>query len=374
MIGLLLSIGAAWPCAALLTRDAGSLATSDAQEVILERNETGVLTRYRVSYDGDAESFGWLIVTRGAVGEGDINEASEGLFDVLRETTQPNIMVYEIDAGGSGDSWDGDVDAQQSGCGSGCRSESGSKSSGASNDAMLGGGGEFGLSDTGNAVEVTAEGFAGPFAYTALSATDTDGLVDWLDEHDLALGGTETTLEHYIDDGNYTFIAVTLTPETANTPSGGRTLPALAIQSDATQMEFPARMSLTGMAEELRTTVWVLGEETAEVVDGWSSTVTTEMDAGSDPAADYDEVLRNYANMEEKYYCSPFSGMIDGQWVTRFDTLAHRSLHTDDPVFDYTGEQDEWHLVIIASEDYEGAAIWFWLPLFGVGIARRRRE
>lgn len=374
MIALLLSIGTAWPCAALLTRDAGALATSDAQEVILERNAEGVLTRYRVSYDGDAESFGWLIVTRGTVGDGDISEAEEGLFDRLRENTQPNIMVYELDGSGSGDVWDGDVDARGSGCGSGCGSESGSKAAVRSNDLAVGGGADFALSDTGSSVQVTAEGFAGPFAYTALSASDTEGLVDWLEEHDLELGGTATTLEHYIDDGNYTFVAVTLTPETSDTPSEGRNLPALAIQSDAEQMEFPARMSLTGMAEELRTTVWVLGDETAEIVDGWGSTATSEMNAGVDPAEDYDELLRNYANMEGQLYCSPFSGSLDGQWVTRFDTLAHRSLHTVDPVFDYIGERSEWHMVIIADEAYEGSAIWFWLPLIGTGIARRRRS
>ena len=69
-----------------------------------------------------------------------------------------------------------------------------------------------------------------------------------------------------------------------------------------------------------------------------------------------------------------FSGSLDGQWVTRFDTLAHRSLHTVDPVFDYIGERSEWHMVIIADEAYEGSAIWFWLPLLGTGIARRRRS
>ena len=58
MIGLLLSVSTAWPCAALLTRvtDEGALASSDAQEVIIEQNAAGTLTRYRVSYDGDAES------------------------------------------------------------------------------------------------------------------------------------------------------------------------------------------------------------------------------------------------------------------------------------------------------------------------------
>ena len=130
VIGLLLFSSTAWPCAALLTSDGGALATSDAQEVILERNESGLLTQYRVSYDGNAESFGWLIVVEGAVGEGDVRESDEALFDELREATQPTILIYETD-----------VEASGSG-GSGCR-RSGAKSS-AGNDGDVFAGGEFG--------------------------------------------------------------------------------------------------------------------------------------------------------------------------------------------------------------------------------------
>jgi hypothetical protein len=365
MIGLLLAVGTAWPCAALLTRDGGALATSDAQEVILERNDAGVLTRYRVSYDGDAESFGWLIVTRGTVGEGDITEADEGLFDELREATQPRITVYEM-------ATDADDAAFWGGRGRGCGCNDSKGMSKSADDVALSGGGSNAFGDTGG-ISITAEGFAGPFAYTALAATDSDALVNWLEENDFSLGETASTLEHYIEEGDFTFVAVSLIPDTAETPGEGRTLPALAIQSDAEQMEFPARMALTGMAEELRTTVWVLGEETAEAVEGWGSAPVYDIGGGSDPMLDYDELLRDNANAEEKRYVTPFTGEVDGRWVTRFDTLAHRSLHTDDPVFDYTGHREEWHLEIIVDEGYEGAAIWFWMSIFGMGIASRRR-
>ena len=359
MIGLLLSVSTAWPCAALLTRvtDEGALASSDAQEVILEQNSAGTLTRYRVSYDGDAESFGWLIVTRGQVGEGDVTEADESLFDDLREYTAPQLYSEE------------EIDS--SGGRSGCSCVGGDKSS----PIMSGGGdmnGDFGLGDTGS-IDITAEGFAGPFSYTALSATDTDALVAWLDENDFELGDTAASLDHYVEDGNYTFVAVTLAPETAETPAQGRVLPALAIQSDADQMEFPARLSYTGMAEELRTSIWVLGDHTAETTSGWASRPLAGVNGGMAPSEAYDQRLREISIEEGRSYATVFSGPHGSQWVTRFDTLAHRSLHTEDPVFGFTQYTESWNVQISVEEGFEQSSVWFWLPLFGFGIARRRK-
>ena len=136
---LLFSIIAnAWPCAMLLTKDQGALATSAAQQVILESNDAGTLTKYQIDYAGDAESFGWLVVVRGNVGEGDVMEADASQFDTYRELSQPRLVSHSIGGGGS------------AGCPVGCGSM----------DKSLGGA----FSEDSLSVEVTAEGFAGPFA------------------------------------------------------------------------------------------------------------------------------------------------------------------------------------------------------------------
>ena len=298
-------------------------------------------------------------MTRGSVGEGDITEADEELFDRLRDFTAPEIMLEQMDSTSGDDGGDGP------GCS--CRGDK-SKALIASAGGVNG---DFGLGDTGN-IDITAEGFAGPFAYTALEASDSDALVAWLDENDFTLGDTASTLEQYIEDGGYTFVAVTLVPDLAETPEQGRTLPALSIQSDSNQMEFPARMSSTGMADELRTTVWVLGDETAEIVDGWSSTPVFEVDGDLFPVEAYDRMLREISTQDERSYAAVFSGAFGDGWVTRFDTLAHRYLHTEDPVFDYTGRLESWQVEVIVEEGYENTTIWFWLPLLGLGIVRRR--
>ena len=186
MLALLLLIPSAFPCAMLLTNDEGAIASSDAQEVILEETETGVRTQYRVSYDGDAESFGWLIVVRGVVGDEGVGEASEDLFDELRLATQPRMVSYAVDVsdGGSGGS------EETSGCGRRSKSD----------NAVRGGEGDFEAVDSASAVDidVTAEGFAGPYTWRVLDPEDGEALTGWLDEEGFTLGESGPTLEDYV--------------------------------------------------------------------------------------------------------------------------------------------------------------------------------
>lgn len=353
MLFLFLSLQAAWPCAALVTTSSDAIATSDAQEVILERTETGTRTRYRVSYDGDAEHFGWLIVVHGVVGEGDVTEADATAFDDLREATQPRT---ETRGWGSGD--------ESSGCG-GC-----SDSLGAKGGDMAGN--DF-LADTGSAINVVAEGYAGPFHYQVLDAEEPEALTAWLDDNDFELGGTATTLEEYVVEGGFSFVAVTLTPDDAETPSEGRTLPALAIESDSDTLHYPARMALTGMAEEVRTTVWLIGDTEAHAVDGWDSDPVAEIWIDGTVQDTYDSLLRAMAAMDTPTYAQVYSQSFEGDWVTRLDTLAHRSVHTVDPQFDFMVDSAENQTVIIDLGVSSEAAAWLILPLLGMGWARRRR-
>jgi hypothetical protein len=57
MMFLLSVISYAWPCATLLTTNQGALATSAAQQVILEANGAGTQTRYQIEHTGDTSAF-----------------------------------------------------------------------------------------------------------------------------------------------------------------------------------------------------------------------------------------------------------------------------------------------------------------------------
>jgi MYXO-CTERM domain-containing protein len=358
MLSLLLLTSTAFPCAALLTNDEGAIASSDAQEVILETTETGVRTSYRVRYDGDAESFGWLIVVHGGVGEGDVQETDEDVFDTLRDLTQPRQVTLSFTSGGGG------------------------VSCGCTGDMAVRGTDNFAGGDTAGAwgVDVVAEGFAGPYAYQVLAPEDGDGLSGWLEEEGFSLGETVSTIDEYIEEGGYSFVAISLAPTLGQTPDEGRTLPALAIDSDSDQLHFPARMAQTGMAEEIRTTIWVIGDASTEITSGWDSQDSHRLGNGEDEDSEgvYDAALQDAAVYETPTYLSPFSGEYGEQWVTRFDTLAPREVHTADPIFESMGEAYSWQLEIIVpsdeDEDEARSAAWLLLPLLGLGWTRRRRR
>ena len=185
-------------------------------------------------------------------------------------------------------------------------------------------------------VEVTAEGFAGPFAYQVIAADSGDSMSLWLDEKGFELGDAASTLDLYIDEGGYSFVAVTLTPDDAETPEGGRKLPALAIQSDSQQLSYPARMSITSSAEQQHTILYVLGDTTAETISGWESGFVNWINIEDDDATGaYEEELLLYASNVPPSYIIPYTGEYEGQWVTRFETLAPRAVHTADPVFEF---------------------------------------
>lgn len=338
-------ISQAFPCAYLLTQEQGTLAVSDAQEVILESNQAGTKTSYRVQYEGDADAFGWLVVVHGNVQEGDVTESNEGIFETLRTKSQPVLVSTTIESGGGG-----------FGCGSTSKS-----------------GGDF-AAEEGLNVEVTAQGFAGPFAYQVLSAESSDALTSWLSSEGFELGDTSQTIDEYIAEGGYSFVAVTLQPESAQTPQEGRKLPALSIQSDSNELHFPARMALSSMAETQRTTVFVMGDNTAKLQSGWDMSEITYIDSqGDDPLVAFEDTLLTEGSAETPAYVRTYSGNHDGVWLTRFDTLAPRFVHTTDPRFGFEEGQYSFQTSIEVSPGSDSSA-WLLLPLLGLGMVRRRRQ
>jgi hypothetical protein len=339
----------AFPCAALTTSP-GEFAMSDAQEAILSQTDEGSEVSYRVSYSGDATHFGWLIVVPGVVTE--VREDDPARFDNLRALTDPEIELWS--ATGTDDG---------SGCGCG-----GASKGGESDETADFAGGADSLER--NEVEIAAEGFTGPYEYTVLRADETGALVDWLDDNGFELGGTETTLGLYVDEGDYSFVAVSLSPSISDTPEGGRVLPPLTVATDSSELRFPARMALTGEPEWVRTVVWVEGTSRATITGAWTEQIADALNADDqDPSVYYSEYLQSLAGAAP-VYLQVFSDELDGVWVTRFDTFAAREVHTADPVFELTGDEDQNGLVI-SGEDTGGA--WLFLPLLGLGWGLRRR-
>jgi MYXO-CTERM domain-containing protein len=339
---LLLSMlsSVAWPCAGLF-HDTEQLAESDAQAVIFESVAEGTRASYSVDYEGDAESFGWLIPVFGEFVS--IEERDPEVFQSLLSWTQPTVD-YGI--------------SSSTGGGGGC-SRANSKATP---------GGRF--ADTGyDGVNVVAEGFTGSYAYQVLDTSSSDAFLGWLDKNGWSTSGAEAAIEAYVKEGGVQFAAITLTE------AGGDQLPPLALTYGGDQLRFPASMARNAMAEDIRTIVYVRSDATAAITGEWTATPigTIEDSSGASPDAIYDRALEAIGG-NQRGYGLVFSGMdSDGSWVTRFETLAAPSAHIADVFFEPGNSQDNHETIISVSEGRSEAWLLLPLALLGAGALRRRR-
>lgn len=345
MLLISLLTATAWPCAGLVHEE-GALAESDIQEAILEHTGTGSRVSYLAQYDGDAASFGWIIPIFGefqAISDGD-----PARFDELRDSTSP--AVYREYA-----------DTDSTGCG--CM--------GASK------GGDNALQDTaagGRGFDVVAEGFTGTFDYSVIAGDDAAAMVAWLDENGWEGGSAAAAIDAYVAEGGVQFVALRLHLEAGETPSEGRELPPVVLDYGGSSLRFPAIMAKDGDVDELRTTVWVVGEARARV-SGWSATELPVIEGSldDDPTTLWLEALRAVGGMSPGYGLS-WAGERDGAFLTRFDSLVHKDAHTVDATFTDDDGTTSASTEIWLYEEASSSTALFLVPLvlFGFGLRRRR--
>ncbi len=342
---MLLFIAAAWPCAGIFHED-GALAESEVQEVLLTAGDGQVTASYRVSYEGDAAAFGWVIPIPGAFVS--LEDGDGEVFDGLAEVTAPFVDYIKESSDGGGPS-----------CG--CGTE----------NALSKGGGDT----AGGGLEVVAEGFSGTYAYTVLEATTAEPLLAWLAENGWEAGPGEASIAEYVADGGFQFVAISLLPEEAETSDGGRELPPVDIVYAGDDLRYPARMARYAMVDALRTTVWVQAAHQVSV-SGWSSQ-TLELIEHESAYDDSVEVFRDalYAISETSpTYNLTWSGSHDGGWLTRFDAYAPKEVHTADARFAVGSTDEEVQTTIRLGEADDADAAWLLLPMFGLGYGLRRRR
>lgn len=343
-------------CAALVTTDGGAVATSQAQQVILELTSTGTAVEYANTYTGVADDFGWIIVVPApfeSMIDGDLSR-----FERLAERSQPRIQVT---------SSDGD---ESEGCG--CAGAAQSKSA---VDTRPGSFGDTGLND----VSVVAEGFTGTYDYTVVESDDSDGLVSWLDANDWVLGANEAALVEYVDEGGFAFVLVELSTEAPLASGESGMLPPVRVESGNSELMFPARMARDAAPENQSTRIFVLGDETAEMTGAWSSVTFDWIDAGSgNPDAAFETALWE-ATGDRAAYAQVFSGQTQDGWLTRFETRAPRDVHTADVTIALSGGRSSSETVVQSSARsvatvsgaFGAGLVALFLPLLSMIRARR---
>ena len=342
-------VGSAYPCAGLF-HATGALAESDAQQIALVQvDDSTVEATFQVQYDGDAPDFGWVIPIVGEVES--VEDGADSLFSELAEETAPSVSWNDAD----------DEASSSGGLGCGSRNKSSDFTAGGADTGGLG-------ADVG--VDVLAEGFSGTYSWSVLEADSGDALQSWLDENGWSIGASGPAIEAYVAEGAQ-FVAIALAADDAYTPDAGRALPPLAIRY-AGALRYPALMGYYGDLEELRTTIYVIGESNAALSSGWTDetlgTIYGELD--EDPDALYEAALRELGR--EATFARVASTRWGDQRVTRFDTLAPRAAHAVDPNFAFDGSAEDLETHVWLEEGYSAATIWWLAPLLGLGIYRRR--
>ncbi len=354
ILALILSVQPASSCVALVTRDGGALATSDAQQVILERTATGSVVEYANTYTGSAEDFGWIIVVPApfeAMRDGDLSR-----FESLAALSQPRIEVVSVASGDEG------------GGGCGCGQTDAAKSGGA-------------FEVPAEPVDVVAQGFTGTYGYTVVESDDPDGLMAWLSDNDWVLGANETAVTEYVEEGGYAFVLIDLAADTPLDSGVTRMLPPVRIESGSSELMYPARMARDAVPEFQSTRIFVLGDEEAVMTGGWTMTALEDVVAEDGQSAElaYEDALWE-ATSGSATYARIFSGDTDQGWLTRFETRADRDVHTDDVRVELSGGRTPSETVVArrvrgpaaVSGAFAVGMVPLLLPFLSVLYARRR--
>jgi hypothetical protein len=339
----------AFPCGGFVAPPDG-FAVSDTQEVIFALEADRVRVDYRVLYEGDTETFGWVIPIPGAFVSLEDGEADD--FTDLRDATRPEEDFVATDGGG---------------CRDGTRNSKGDLAGG---DTAAEGG-----------VDVVASGYTGTYAYDVLDATSADALTGWLSTHGFELGPNSDAVGEYVAEGKWLFVALALEGEPTSTgyDTAGQLqveVPPVTIVYEGSDMSYPARMGRGSTATSMHSILYVRGDQRASI-SGWGEDVIDRVGEAGE-SADFVENEMWPARLGEAgsqtKYGLVFAGELDGTWVTRFETLAAPAANTVDAVFALDGGTTAHRTVLTnRGEDGCGGGSSAWLLLLpGLWLRRRR--
>jgi len=358
-LGGLVTGAPAWACGAMVGPD-GTVIAADAQRAAFDLRVAGTVTaHYEVRVQGDATRFGWLLPVFGEVQE--VTDGEPGFFDALEQRTAPR---YDLLANNS-------PEPQGCACGPGSKALSG--------DAANFGG------DTG--LTVVEQGYAGPFAYAVLEATEAGALEAWLTDNGFVAGVAADTFAAYsADPRGVMWVAVRLAP--AGAMSSDLVLPPLTIRWGAADdgtvaAVYPAVLAGTSTLPVLHTTLYVLGAGAGTVGAPWSvvpAPENTQVIAGSSsddaPAAVWEQHLTEVGAGGLQLFPT-WSGQYEASgWLTRFDAIHAPAALTADISLAADGGQRWLETLITIPAPDTGAAGLLGLPL-GLGAlawSRRRRR
>ncbi len=209
----------------------------------IQQSESGQVTGHRmifsvsndkttlwdqISYDGNPESFAWVLPIHGQV---DIGLSSDALFEQLDSMTGLSITSPDINCGPTT-----------------CPDSNGAGGAGSTFTSSTSG-------TTSSSVTVIAEETVGPFETVQLASADPAALQTWLADHGYVIpADVVPIIDAYVNEG-FDFLAMRLAPgENVNS------MQPVRVTSPGAGLALPLRMVAAGTGAVTPITLWVLGE------------------------------------------------------------------------------------------------------------------
>lgn len=267
----------------------------------------------QIVYDGDPESFAWVLPIRGQV---EVGLSSDAMFESLEQATQVTVNSPFISC------------------------PTGNCNQGASDSAGAGGaGGEPG-------VTVIAQEVVGPYETVQLEAEDPQALNDWLANHGYDIpSDVQPIITSYVNEG-FGFLALRLVPG-----QGIDSMKPVRITSQGAAATLPLRMVAAGTGALTPISLWVLAEGRYEPVNMPSFTITSD-----ELVWDWDTSSSNYSDLRQAGFDAENGGswLIEsaspqGDWI--FNQLINQAEY--DPEGSGYGDENGEGAVEQAQDDYD---------------------
>ncbi len=319
-------------------------AESSAQKAIFRPLEGMVQVDYAVDLRVDTPEFGWVIPIPGPFVSFEDGDPAD--FSTLLAQTGPTYDIAE----------------ERSGCAM-------------ANDMALGG--VKGGGDTAGGVDEIYQGETPTYSYSVLEATSADALSTWLEEHGWYLGDTGASIQEYVSEGGYQFVAIALKMDVVEGSAVQAELPPVRLKYEGDKLVYPSRMGRYSPEVELSTLIWVIGDQRASIRGGWDQVELPLVWEGGETSSYLTEVaaakIREIGS--EGGFALTWAGEYGDGWATRFETVAPTGIHTVDVEFSVDGGTDAPLALTLSNQQGckapAGAQALLLFPL--VALLRRRK-
>ncbi len=361
------------------------------ERILFHVGEGQVTTYIEVQYEGQPESFAWVIpVPKGVNVDTDIGVSPPGLFDQLEGLTAPRFEVPQPSTADTGSS--ADVSSSRymgsSGCGMGNRS-SVYYHDGYWDTAAW-------IEDMTSGVEVLGEAVVGPYDIELIATENSDNLLFWLQVNGYQIPFSAVDIIEQYVAADLDFVGVKLAPDVPEGP-----VDTLEITFAADGPTVPLLLTSVAAVENMEVTAYVLSDERYAPANYTDLQFDYDQVLWNDPEAlstDYDVRLASAANAAggiawNTEYARPVDHLLSnngamsedlaivleqGAYLTRFHTFISPDEMTRDPAWIPAPQLDDVdHIHFIAPPVVEGrrtpagGAAWLLLPLLGFGLRRR---